>query len=127
MLQFRSLSLCGKKQLLEVIDQDQDREYQTALGYPDSGKKPWVPDQADECQYKCCHRCRPALLGRSYLSLNGIVEGEIPTTAVTGFGFHHAGARPVMDVDIVKNLGCRSVPWVCLTYLVLINYDDILI
>ncbi|RYO82184.1 hypothetical protein DL766_004581 [Monosporascus sp. MC13-8B] len=80
------------------------------FGFPES-KRPWIPDYADECQFKCCHRCRPSLEGRAYLSLDGILKDDIPPTAATGFGFHHAGARPVIDADIVKEIGYRAVPW----------------
>ncbi|RYP58104.1 hypothetical protein DL769_009108 [Monosporascus sp. CRB-8-3] len=80
------------------------------FGFPEN-KGPWIPDYAEECQFKCCHRCRPSLEGRTYLSLDGILKDDIPPTAATGFGFHHAGARPVIDADIVKEIGYRAVPW----------------
>ncbi|RYP66448.1 hypothetical protein DL771_007777 [Monosporascus sp. 5C6A] len=78
-------------------------------GFPET--RPWIPDHADECQFRCCHRCRPSLEGRTYLSLDGILNDDIPPTAATGFGFHHTGAPPVIDADIVKEVGYRAVPW----------------
>jgi hypothetical protein len=81
------------------------------LGYL-SKKKPWVPDDEKECQFKCCHACRPSCELRAHLSLNGILRGEIPPTAAIGFGFHLTGTRPVNPADVVRNIGLRPVPWV---------------
>jgi hypothetical protein len=76
------------------------------LGSPP--KKSWLPTQ--ECQFKCCHRCRPSCRERSYLSLNAVADGELPATAITGFGFHYQKERPVARVEHVKNLGLRPNP-----------------
>ena len=54
---------------------------------------------------------------RAYLNLNSIVNGDIPLTAAYGFGFHLSkpNGRPVMDAEIVKNLGLRpDPPTVCM-------------
>ncbi|KAK8123934.1 hypothetical protein PG999_003852 [Apiospora kogelbergensis] len=48
---------------------------------------------------------------RASLSLDGIVKGDIPPTAITGFGFHLQGTRPLLDARIVRNIGYRAVPW----------------
>ncbi|KAI0377853.1 hypothetical protein F5Y04DRAFT_263402 [Hypomontagnella monticulosa] len=72
---------------------------------------PWVPSESNECQFRCCQRCRPSAALRSYLSLDGIVNGDIPPSAAVGFGFHEVGARPVFHPDRFKNLGLRPVPW----------------
>lgn len=77
-----------------------------------STEKPWVPQDKEECQFKCCHNCRPTCQSRSYLSLDGILKDDIPPTAAVGFGFHLQNSRPVMDADIVKNIGYRPVPLV---------------
>jgi hypothetical protein len=76
------------------------------LGSPQ--KKSWLPTQ--ECQFKCCHSCRPSFCERSYLSLNAIAKGELPATAITGFGFHYQKERPVALVEHVQNLGLRPNP-----------------
>ncbi|KAI1282530.1 hypothetical protein F5Y07DRAFT_411017 [Xylaria sp. FL0933] len=82
------------------------------LGSPaSSNTKPWVPQKDEECQQKYCHTCRPSCEPRSYLSLNGIANGEIPPTAAIGFGFHQIGTRPVVNAEVVKNIGLRPVPW----------------
>ncbi|KAI0017352.1 hypothetical protein F4780DRAFT_796531 [Xylariomycetidae sp. FL0641] len=73
--------------------------------------KPWVPDRDTECQAKYCHRCRPSCNARSFLSLNAVAQGDIPPTAAMGFGFHRMGTRPVLNANIVKNIGLRPVPW----------------
>jgi len=70
--------------------------------------KPWLPFK--ECQFKCCHTCRPTLGERAYLSLNGIANGDIPATATIGFGFHLQKRRPVTSVDIIKTIGLRTPP-----------------
>ncbi|KAI0460328.1 hypothetical protein F5B21DRAFT_590 [Xylaria acuta] len=75
-------------------------------GYP-ADTKPWVPRIEDECQAKYCHRCRPSFGGRSFLSLDGIANGDIPPTAATAFGFR---TRPITDARLVRNIGLRAVP-----------------
>ncbi|PQE15712.1 flagellar motor protein [Rutstroemia sp. NJR-2017a BBW] len=75
-----------------------------------SPRSPWLPAKGYECQFKCCHACRPTLLDRSYLSLNGVVNGDVPATAITGFSFNLQKFRPVADARIVSNLGFRPVP-----------------
>ncbi|KND90734.1 hypothetical protein TOPH_04490 [Tolypocladium ophioglossoides CBS 100239] len=72
-------------------------------------KKPWVCNVREECQYRVCPRCRPASADRSFLSLNAVANGEVPPTAATGFGFHIMGERPIVNADILKNLGSPSV------------------
>ncbi|KAI2630554.1 hypothetical protein GGS21DRAFT_524859 [Xylaria nigripes] len=73
--------------------------------------RPWVPRKEEECQAKYCHRCRPSCEPRSYLSLNAIVNGEVPPTAATGFGFHRMRTRPVVDVRVMRYIGLRPIPW----------------
>ncbi|KAI8951970.1 hypothetical protein F4801DRAFT_247342 [Xylaria longipes] len=75
-----------------------------ASGHP-ADTKPWVP--REECQATYCHRCRPSFAPRSFLSLDGIVNGDIPPTAAIGFGF---ATRPIADARIVRNIGLRAVP-----------------
>ncbi|TGO57083.1 hypothetical protein BOTNAR_0209g00120 [Botryotinia narcissicola] len=72
--------------------------------------RPWLPSRGTECQFKCCHTCRPTLLDRSYLSLNAIADDDLPCTATTGFGFNLQKFRPVGNVEVVKNLGLRPNP-----------------
>ncbi|KAI0526642.1 hypothetical protein F5B22DRAFT_655765 [Xylaria bambusicola] len=82
------------------------------LGFPvPTGIKPWVPREDDECQAKYCHYCRPSCEPRSYLSLNGIMSGEVPPTVATGYGFHRMKARPIVDATIIRDIGLRPVPW----------------
>ncbi len=75
-----------------------------------TSSKPWLPLRGGECQFKCCHTCRPSLRERAYVSLNGVVNNDIPLTTITGFGFHLAQQRPVMPAEIVKNIGLRPSP-----------------
>lgn len=72
--------------------------------------KPWVLPESEECCARYCQYCRPTYADRSYLSLDGIANGEIPATAASGFGFHCLGARPVMNLEHWKNIGLRPVP-----------------
>lgn len=73
--------------------------------------KPWVPCNDEECQAKFCHNCRPSCELRSYLSLDGILNGDVPPTAATGFGFHRRRARPIIDARAIQDIGLRPVPW----------------
>jgi hypothetical protein len=73
-------------------------------------KRPWLPANGTECQFKCCHHCRRSFSSRGFLSLNGIVNGDLPLTVTTGFGFHLQKHRPVALVKHVKNLGLRPSP-----------------
>lgn len=73
---------------------------------------PWVPPESEECRFKCCVTCRPSAESRSFLSLDGVMNGEIPPAAATGFGFHRMGTRPIIDLDVLKNIGLRPVPLV---------------
>ncbi len=47
---------------------------------------------------------------KCYLSLDGIANGDIPATAITGFGFHVQEYRPVADVKLIRNIGLRPSP-----------------
>ncbi|ESZ94571.1 hypothetical protein SBOR_5061 [Sclerotinia borealis F-4128] len=83
---------------------------QTAPNLRVTNPRPWLPSRGTECQFKCCHTCRPTLVDRSYLSLNAIVNDDVPCTATTGFGFNLQKFRPVGKVELVKNLGLRPNP-----------------
>ncbi len=73
--------------------------------YSSPPKKSWFPTQ--ECQFKCCPRCRPTFYERSYLSLDAVANGELPAIAITGLGFQCQNERPVALVKHVRNLGLR--------------------
>ena len=75
-----------------------------------NSKTPWLPLPNGECQFKCCHTCRPTLLERSHLRLNAIANGEIPSTALLGFGFHLNRERPVIHVNLWRKIGLRENP-----------------
>ncbi|RDA94534.1 hypothetical protein CP533_2715 [Ophiocordyceps camponoti-saundersi (nom. inval.)] len=72
-------------------------------------KKPWVATLSEECRYRVCPRCRPALADRAFLSLNAVANGDIPPTAAVGYGFHTMGERPVFDAEMVQTLGIGAV------------------
>ncbi|TLD05479.1 uncharacterized protein PgNI_09424 [Pyricularia grisea] len=72
--------------------------------------KPWVLSPRQECEMEFCHSCRPYFAERSYLSLNGIVNGDVPATAALGFGFHAYSSRPLYDPNVARNLGLRRPP-----------------
>ncbi|RDW88699.1 hypothetical protein BP6252_00731 [Coleophoma cylindrospora] len=78
---------------------------------PKPQSKPWLPQK--DCQFKCCQSCRATCLERSWLSLNAIVNGDLPATAIMGYGFHlRVGKhkRPVALNEHVKNIGLRPHP-----------------
>lgn len=71
-----------------------------------------MPSQRLECQYKVCHRCHRHGQDKSWVSLDGVLKGEVLPTVAVGFSFSYMCARPVADANLVKNLGCRPVPLV---------------
>lgn len=83
-------------------------------------EKPWVPDLREECEYKICHTCYRGGIEKAWLSLNAVVNGEIPPTAATAWTFQYMQQRPVSDSEVIKSIGCRAVPMVRLAHLVLL-------
>ncbi|TLS30520.1 hypothetical protein PpBr36_03674 [Pyricularia pennisetigena] len=75
-----------------------------------SSDRPWVLSPRQECDMEFCHACRPYFAERSYLSLNGIVNGDVPATAALGFGFHAYSSRPLYNPKVARNLGLRRPP-----------------
>ncbi|KAL7818008.1 hypothetical protein V8C44DRAFT_210431 [Trichoderma aethiopicum] len=73
-------------------------------------QKPWLCTPQEECQYRVCQNCRPGCADRAFLSLNAVANGEVPPTAAAGYSFHLLGQRPVVDANVLKNIGCRPVP-----------------
>ncbi|KAL6815094.1 hypothetical protein J3E69DRAFT_375579 [Trichoderma sp. SZMC 28015] len=73
-------------------------------------QKPWLCTPQEECQYRVCQSCRPACADRAFLSLNAVADGEVPPTAAAGYSFHLLGQRPVVDANVLTNIGCRPVP-----------------
>ncbi|XXH04826.1 hypothetical protein Hte_011248 [Hypoxylon texense] len=108
--------LCQREHILKVA-KEASQQIRTADIPPPPGyegiksTKPWVPPESEECRFRCCRTCRPSAEWRSFLSLDAIVDGEMPPAAATGFGFHRIGARPVIDADRLKDIGLRAVPW----------------
>lgn len=74
--------------------------------------KPWVRSVREECQYVICPRCRAGSVDRAFLSLDAVVNGEFLPTAASGYGFHVLGERPVVNAEILKEIGTRAVPFV---------------
>ncbi|KAK4043302.1 hypothetical protein C8A01DRAFT_13192, partial [Parachaetomium inaequale] len=74
--------------------------------------KPWLPDRSRECQHKICPACYRIGRQKSWVSLDAVLNGDILPHVATGFSFSFMGTRPVGDVNIVSNLGCRPVPLV---------------
>lgn len=88
---------------------DADQSISARYSAPvDTSKKLWVP--TIECQFKCCQDCRQSSRDRSFMSLNAVANGEYQPTAVSGFGFHLQGKRPVSRASIVRTIGLRPSP-----------------
>ena len=83
--------------------------------YPDDAR-PWMPDPLYECQYKICHDCYRLGMDKSWISMDAVLRGDVLPSLATGFGFSHQGFRPTADVTMVRELGCRAVPLVCLSH-----------
>ncbi|KAK5653155.1 hypothetical protein OQA88_9254 [Cercophora sp. LCS_1] len=77
--------------------------------YPDD-ERPWMPGAGHECQYKVCHACHNLGKEKSWVSFDGVLNGDILPTTATGFSFSHLGFRPVADASVVKKIGYRAVP-----------------
>jgi hypothetical protein len=65
-----------------------------------------------ECQFKACHHCYRRAAEKAWLSLDGIVNGDIPPTAASAYSFHYMQQRPICNASVVSNLGYRAVPLV---------------
>ncbi|KAI0402925.1 hypothetical protein F4802DRAFT_617216 [Xylaria palmicola] len=97
------------------------------LGGEATAAKPWVPRTNEECQARFCHGCRPSCSMRAYLSLDGVLNGEVPPTAATGFGFHRMGTRPIVNAKLLEQIGLRPVPLPRVQpqyHAALLGYDD---
>ncbi|CAH0018188.1 unnamed protein product [Clonostachys rhizophaga] len=81
--------------------------YQDTIFLGTENPRPWVPSLENECRYMVCPLCRPSAADRSFLSLDSVAKGEVQPTSAVGFGFHGLGERPVMNVDILRSIGCR--------------------
>lgn len=77
-----------------------------------SAGRPWVPRMQEECTFRACHRCYRRAAEKAWLSLDGIVNGDIPPTAAGAYSFHYMQQRPVCKASVVANLGYRAVPLV---------------
>lgn len=77
---------------------------------PYAGDKPYLEPLQDECKATLCPSCGRAGAGGdlSFLSLDGVLRGDIPPSAAVGYGFRAMGERPVANANIVKNLGLRD-------------------
>lgn len=77
---------------------------------PPAGDRPYLKDQAEECKITLCPRCGRGGMGEdlAWLSIDGVLKGDVPPTAAVGYGFRALGGRPVADARIVKNLGLRD-------------------
>lgn len=75
-----------------------------------AGDRPYLVGQAEECSATLCPRCGRGGMGEdlAWLSIDGVLKGDVPATAAVGYGFRALGGRPVADANIVKNLGLRD-------------------
>ena len=79
-------------------------------GYPDD-KRPWVPTKHFECKYQICPPChRIKHRAKSWVSLDGVLNGDILPSVATGFSFLDLGSRPVLKASVAEVAGYRPVP-----------------
>lgn len=66
--------------------------------------------QAEECTISLCPRCGRLGAGeqQSFMSLDGVLKGDVPPSAAVGLGFRALGGRPVTNANIVRNMGLRD-------------------
>lgn len=79
--------------------------------FPDDNR-PWMPDKRYECRHTVCHRCHHNGRDKSWVSLNGVLEGDVLPNVAVGLSFRYMGARPCVDARVVRNIGYRAVPLV---------------
>ena len=99
--------LSQRDHVAEIVAESRQKAGQK---YPDDNM-PWVPDDKAECQHKVCQSCHRVSQEKSWVSLNGVLNGDILPTVATDFAFSFVGSRPIVDVQVAKNLGCRPVPF----------------
>lgn len=77
---------------------------------PPASERPYIVGQAEECKATLCPRCGRGGMGEdlAWLSIDGVLKGDIPASAAVGYGFRALGGRPVADANIVRNLGLRD-------------------
>lgn len=68
-----------------------------------------MPCRENECQFKVCHACHHFGMEKSFVSLNAILNDEVPPTVATAFGFSLLRFRQMSHANIVKNAGYRAV------------------
>jgi hypothetical protein len=73
--------------------------------------KPWIPDEEFECRHTICPKCDNTDQGKTIVSLDAVLNGDISPSLAVGLSFEDSG-RPVADANVVKNLGCQAVPLV---------------
>lgn len=106
----------GKQTSLEMAPKNVENQSLMSRfsAHTDTSRKGWLPTSEpgfDECQFKCCHNCRPINRDRGYISLDAVAKGEYPASAIVGYGFQiRWGHRPVHSAEIVRNLGLRPSP-----------------
>lgn len=70
-----------------------------------------MPGEGQQCTHTVCQFCHGMAKDKSWVSLNGILNGNILPTVATGYAFSFAGYRPYLLADIAKKLGCPPVPF----------------
>jgi hypothetical protein len=75
-------------------------------------ERPWVPRESSHCRYVVCHRCNRKEAERGWVSLDGVLNGDIAPSLATGLAFSLQGSRPVADAIVVARMGLRAVPLV---------------
>lgn len=77
---------------------------------PHAEQKPYLEPLGNECMVTVCSACGRGGTGEdmSFLSIDGVLKGDIPPSAAVGYGFRGIGGRPVANANIVKNLGLQD-------------------
>ncbi|KAI3397558.1 hypothetical protein diail_10651 [Diaporthe ilicicola] len=111
--QVKSLSAPQLAALLRQREHANDQAITDHFGFlgPASYDRPFLKSEIHECKQTLCPACGKGMMGEevSFLSLNGIVEGDIPPTAALGFGFRKHG-RMIADANVVRDIGLRKAP-----------------
>ncbi|KAL2271937.1 hypothetical protein VTJ83DRAFT_1308 [Remersonia thermophila] len=98
----------------EANQSGHDKKLYGADTYP-FNKRPWVPSPDASCSYKLCLNClclQRKAREKIYISLDAVLRGAISPALIVGCSSGFERTRLVVDVNVVRTIGCLPVPMV---------------
>ncbi len=68
-----------------------------------------MPRESYSCKLLICHRCHKGGRDKSWVNLNGVLNGDILPSVATGLSFTELGYRPLVDASMVERMGRCNV------------------